>query len=90
MKTNHIPAIVMLSAGFIVCICNIRKSVSLFEFTRQLLIVLVIFLIIGFVVKLILDKVMTVMADKKEEDTNGEGEETVSEQAETKDSSDTK
>jgi large-conductance mechanosensitive channel len=90
MKTNHIPAIVMLSAGFIVCICNIRKSVSLFEFTRQLLIVLVIFLIIGFVVKLILDKVMTVMADKKEEDTNGEGEETVSEQVETKDSSDTK
>jgi large-conductance mechanosensitive channel len=62
----------------------------LFEFTRQLLIVLVIFLIIGFVVKLILDKVMTVMADKKEEDTNGEGEETVSEQVETKDSSDTK
>jgi F0F1-type ATP synthase assembly protein I len=90
MKTNHIPAIVMLSAGFIVCICNIRKSVSLFEFTRQLLIVLVIFLIIGFVVKLILDKVMTVMADKKEEDTNGEGEESVSEQVETKDSSDTK
>jgi large-conductance mechanosensitive channel len=90
MKTNHIPAIVMLSAGFIVCICNIRKSVSLFEFTRQLLIVLVIFLIIGFVVKLILDKLMTVMADKKEEDTNGEGEETVSEQVETKDSSDTK
>jgi large-conductance mechanosensitive channel len=62
----------------------------LFEFTRQLLIVLVIFLIIGFVVKLILDKVMTVMADKKEEDTNGEGEESVSEQVETKDSSDTK
>jgi large-conductance mechanosensitive channel len=90
MKTNHIPAIIMLSAGFIVCICNIRKSVSLFEFTRQLLIVLVIFLIIGFVVKLILDKLMTVMADKKEEDTNGEGEETVSEQVETKDSSDTK
>jgi large-conductance mechanosensitive channel len=90
MKTNHIPAIVMLSAGFIVCICNIRKSVSLFEFTRQLLIVLVIFLIIGFVVKLILDKVMTVMADKKEEDTNGEGEETVSNQVETKDSSDAK
>jgi large-conductance mechanosensitive channel len=90
MKTNHIPAIVMLSAGFIVCICNIRKSVSLFEFTRQLLIVLVIFLIIGFVVKLILDKLMTVMADKKEEDTNGEGEETVSEQVETKDSSDAK
>jgi large-conductance mechanosensitive channel len=90
MKTNHIPAIVMLSAGFIVCICNIRKSVSLFEFTRQLLIVLVIFLIIGFVVKLILDKVMTAMADKKEEDTDGEGEETVSEQVETKDSSDAK
>jgi large-conductance mechanosensitive channel len=62
----------------------------LFEFTRQLLIVLVIFLIIGFVVKLILDKVMTVMADKKEEDTNGEGEETVSNQVETKDSSDAK
>jgi large-conductance mechanosensitive channel len=90
MKTNHIPAIVMLSAGFIVCICNIRKSVSLFEFTRQLLIVLVIFLIIGFVVKFILDKAMTAMADKKEEDTDEEGEEPVSEQVETKDSSDTK
>jgi hypothetical protein len=30
------------------------------------------------------------MADKKEEDTNGEGEETVSNQVETKDSSDAK
>jgi large-conductance mechanosensitive channel len=89
MKTNHIPAIIMLSAGFIVCICNIRKSVSLFEFTRQLLIVLVVFLIIGFVVKLILDKVMNVMADKNEEDTNEEGEEPALEQEKTKDSSDT-
>jgi large-conductance mechanosensitive channel len=90
MKTNHIPAIVMLSAGFIVCIFNIRKSVSLFEFTRQLLIVLVVFLIIGGVVKFILDKAMTAMADKTEENTDEEGETPVSEQEETKESSDTK
>jgi hypothetical protein len=90
MKTNHIPAIIMLSAGFIVCICNIRKSVSLFEFTRQLLIVLVVFWIIGLVVKAVLDKGMAAMADKKEEDTIEEGEEVTSENVENIDSSEIK
>jgi flagellar biosynthesis/type III secretory pathway M-ring protein FliF/YscJ len=90
MKTNHIPAIVMLSAGFIVCICNIHKSVSLFEFTRQLLIVLVVFLVIGFVVKVVLDRAMAAMADKKEEDTKEEGEEVASENLENIDSSEIK
>jgi phosphotransferase system glucose/maltose/N-acetylglucosamine-specific IIC component len=90
MKTNHIPAIIMLSAGFIVCICNIHKSVSLFDFTRQLLIVLVVFWIIGLVVKAVLDKAMAAMADKKNEDTNEEGEEVTSEKLENIDSSEIK
>ena len=45
MKTNYVPAIVMLSAGLIDCILAIGKDMSLVDFTRQLLLVLVIFLI---------------------------------------------
>lgn len=66
MKTNYIPAIVMLSAGFIDCLFAIYQHLSLMEFTRQLLLVLVVFLVLGCVVKIVLDKTMVIMADKEE------------------------
>ena len=68
MKTRYIPAIVMLCAGFIFCVCSIHKSESLLAFTEGLLLVLVIFLVIGSIVKVILDKAMKAMEDKKAED----------------------
>ena len=44
MKTNGVPAIIMLAAGFIDCVIAILTHMSLWNFTRQLLLVLVLFL----------------------------------------------
>ena len=43
MKTNGVPAIIMLAAGFIDCVIAILTHMSLWNFTRQLLLVLVLF-----------------------------------------------
>lgn len=89
MKTNYVPAIVMLLAGLIDCILAIGKDMSLVDFTRQLLLVLVIFLIIGWIARIVLDKTMKMFADKKEEekeskekDKDKEKNESVSEEKE--------
>ena len=47
MKTNYIPAIIMLSAGAVNSIIGIMNHQELKEFTIQLLIVLIVFYIIG-------------------------------------------
>ncbi len=90
MKTKYIPAIVMLCAGFIYCVCSIHKSVSLLQFTKGLLLVLVIFLIIGGVVKVILDKAMEAMEDKMVENVVKEQQEGEAETLENIDSSEIK
>ena len=43
MKTKPIPAIVMLTAGFITCIVAIFQKMELLAFTKTLLLVLIIF-----------------------------------------------
>lgn len=63
MKTNYIPAIIMLSAGAVNCIIGIMNHQELKEFTIQLLIVLIVFYIIGIFVKFIIDKNFQDMAD---------------------------
>ena len=63
MKTNYIPALVMLIAGFINCIISIPLKMELFAFTKRLLIVLVIFYIIGVVIKVIIDMNFNSMDD---------------------------
>lgn len=64
MKTNYIPCMVMLLAGFICCIISIGQNMSLINFTARLLAVLVIFYIIGAIIKLIIDKGFSVFEDK--------------------------
>mgnify|MGYP002520550863 FL=1 len=56
MKTNGVPAMIMLAAGFIDCVIAILTHMSLWDFTRQLLLVLVLFYVIGCVVKMIIDR----------------------------------
>ena len=68
MKTNGVPAIIMLAAGFIDCVIAILTHMSLWNFTRQLLLVLVLFYVIGCVVKMIIDRNFKDMED----DQNGE------------------
>lgn len=78
MKTNGVPAIVMLLAGFTDCIIAIRTHMTLGIFTRQLFLVLLIFYVIGCIVKLILDRNIDKMEDVKtvEEELPEEKEQT--------------
>ena len=78
MKTNGVPAMVMLLAGFVDCLIAIRTHMALGSFTRQLFLVLVIFYIIGCVVKIILDRNIDKMEDVKtvEEELPEEKEQT--------------
>lgn len=75
MKTNGIPAIVMLSAGFVDCVLAIYTHMSLWNFTRQLLAVLILFYIIGCVVKVILDRNFKDMEQEQKEDIKEEEQE---------------
>lgn len=76
MRTNHVPALVMLSAGALYCLIGIRNGIELTQFMTQLLIVLIIFLIIGSILRAVLDKAMDVMATKivEEESSASENE----------------
>jgi len=56
MKTKQIPAIVMLTAGFAVCIISYINDYSLSFLIRALLGVLIGFYVLGFIIKIILDR----------------------------------
>lgn len=90
MKTKHIPALVTLLAGAVAALLMWLWKVDFFTFTRNLLIVLVIFYILGIVIKMILDhnfKDMKEEAEGEGEGENGEGteEETSQENVDTED-----
>jgi large-conductance mechanosensitive channel len=76
MKTKYIPAIIMLAAGLVACLVMIRSGVSNQEFIRILLIVLVLFLIIGWVVRFILEILLKKMEPQQEADEALAAEET--------------
>lgn len=64
MKTKGIPAIVMLAAGGVYCLLGILYQIPLMEFMVQLLIVLLVFWILGGIVRILLDKFMGEIEDK--------------------------
>ena len=70
MKTNSVPAIIMLVAGLIDSILSIYYRLPFLRFMEQLLIVLIIFYVIGIIVKIVLDRNFKDMDDeeKNEED----------------------
>lgn len=70
MRTKSVPAIVMLSAGFIACMAGIRAHMEVAGFMKMLLVVLILFYILGCVVKMILDH--NFKEAKDEETTDGE------------------
>lgn len=69
MKTNYIPAIVMLAAGFIDCLFGIANGLNAKTFVTELFIVLVVFYIIGIVMKCVLDRNFKMMKKDQEEDS---------------------
>ena len=63
MNTKPIPAIIMLSAGFVTCIVGIVQHFSFGTYVKTLFLVLISFYLLGCIVKLILDKGFRVMDD---------------------------
>ena len=83
MKTNYVPALVMLLAGGLYCLLGIFYQTPLLEFSIQLLIVLVIFWIIGGIIRIVLDKYMgEVKKPSKEEEEEASEENEESEESE--------
>ena len=77
MKTKQVPAIVMLTAGFVTCVISIMQHMDFGRFLKILLLVLICFYILGCVVKVILDKNFAPMQEEEEEqEQTEEGEET--------------
>lgn len=70
MKTKEIPAIVMLLAGGVYCLIGIRYQIPLMDFSVQLLIVLLIFWMIGGIIRFVLDKFMGEIEEKAEEEND--------------------
>lgn len=78
MKTKQIPAVVMLTAGFIICVISIFQEMELDKFLKLLVCVLLIFYILGSIIRVVLDKNFKEM--KEEAETEGEQSEDVSEE----------
>lgn len=63
MNTKSIPAIIMLTAGFVTCIVGILRHFSFGMFTKTLFLVLIGFYLLGCIVKFALDKGFRIMQD---------------------------
>lgn len=81
METKKIPAIVMLLAGAVACIVTYINHYSLEDMLVVLILTLVVFLIIGVVIKLILDS-FNIPNDEDKVDDEGEVVEKSSESSE--------
>lgn len=71
MQTKHVPALVTLLAGAVAALLMLIWHVEFFPFTRNLLIVLIVFYILGQIIRLILDRNFPMMTEEE----NVEGEE---------------
>lgn len=73
MKTKEIPAIIMLIAGGVYCLLGIFCQIPLMDFFVQLLIVLLVFWMMGGIVRMVLDHFIGEIEDKaKEEEEEAE------------------
>ena len=55
INTKPVPIIITLAAAFISCVISISQKVEFSEFVKRLTIVVVIFLVMGTIIKMILD-----------------------------------
>lgn len=65
MKTKQIPAIVMLIAGFAVCIISFVNNFSFSSFIRTLFWALIGFYVLGYIIKIVLDISMKKLDDEQ-------------------------
>ncbi len=68
MNTKPIPSVIMLLAGFVMCVIGITNHMDNIRFFIMLLSVLIVFYIIGSIVKLILDKNIVEMSKEVQEE----------------------
>lgn len=73
MKTKTIPAIFMLLGGAVAVISTYINGYELIDMLKVLLVSLIIFLIIGFVAKIIIDKYVPYIEELDEEVETDEG-----------------
>ncbi len=55
INTKPVPIIITLAAAFISCVISIAQKVEFSEFVKRLAIVVAIFLVMGTIIKMILD-----------------------------------
>lgn len=79
MKTKQIPAVIMLSAGFLTCMVAIYQKMEFLPFAKLLLLVMIGFYALGSIIAYVLDKNF-----KEPEEDNAEPEEEVKTQEEEK------
>lgn len=89
MKTNGVSAIIMLLAGGVYCLLGILYQMPLMDFLVQLLLVLLIFWMLGGIVRLVLDRFLGEVAVKaKEEEQEAEETDAEGDTEESKESTD--
>lgn len=74
MKTKAIPAIVMLTAGFISCVFSICKGQDFLTFAKTLILVMLIFYVLGGVAAWMIQKIFNENREKEEEEKSEETE----------------
>ena len=74
MNTKSLPAFIMLLGGALACILGILNRYETIHFVTMLLIVLIIFYIMGCVIKIVIDKNFQGM-DEQVQDEQEESEE---------------
>ena len=72
MNTKRIPALVMLLAGAVVAIVTYINHYSLEESLKILILTLIVFLIVGVIIKLIFDSFHIEEVDEERVDDDGE------------------
>ncbi len=79
-RTRYIPSIVMLMAGFVACIITIVHDYS----TKDILListgVMVVFLVVGFIIKLLVERFIFTNTIDEIEDNNEENNEEISDE----------
>ena len=86
MKTKSIPAIITLIAGFITCIISFVNQLSMGQFIKILLLVIVGFYILGCIIKFVFDRNFPLEENEVQEQEEADAEGTEDEASgETKD-----
>ena len=71
-RTRYVPALIMLAAGFIACVSMIVHNYTTKEIILISTAVMVVFLIVGFIVRFIMDTFIFVKEPEEEENKEGE------------------